>query len=56
MNEEKRRKTYLVFSVVALAALIVCAVSISSSAAGSTSDLSDAKNTQDETEIGRAHV
>lgn len=51
MNEEKRRKTYLVFSVVALAALIFGAAIISSSnSVDTTSDGSDAETTQDVTD------
>lgn len=48
MNEEKRRKTYLVFSVVALATLIFGAAIISSSnSVATTSDDSDVETIQD---------
>ena len=50
MNEEKRRKTYLVFSVVALATLIFGAAIISSNSVATTSDGSDAETTQDVTD------
>jgi hypothetical protein len=51
MSQEKSRKSYLVLSVLAMAILLVAAVSIGSSDAPvSTNSLSGAKTTQDETD------
>ncbi len=51
MNDEKRRKTHLVFSVVVLTALIFGAAIISSSnSVATTSDGSDVEPTQDVTD------
>ncbi len=55
MVQENRNKTYLVFSVVALALLIVGAVGvINSQAAGSINSVSGSETTQDTTDTNMA--